>query len=250
MTTVQRAYYEAVKHRDMDQLTATLDADKAIKTPSLQNLLMQLRKVCNHPCLMDTNFDNFYQNCSAWPTSRSCSRRGSARLAQGAVAPAHAQEGGQLHGHERAPVSGAAGRGRSPRGARGPQEAAPPSRRRRRQRQEGPQQHGGRRRGVCCHHGRGGDRPTPSSAMASSARAARFMFFVCGQPRAHRRSSCRRRCSPARQPQGQQGGAQEAKRARRNYSDGADDGDDDDDEDDEQRRTRTTATTASAETIR
>mmetsp|Transcript_21170 Transcript_21170/g.36081 ORF Transcript_21170/g.36081 Transcript_21170/m.36081 type:complete len:977 (+) Transcript_21170:36-2966(+) len=62
MTPVQRAYYEAIKNRDMDALTATVDANVVQKKPKLANLFMQLRKVCNHPCLMNANFDNFYGN--------------------------------------------------------------------------------------------------------------------------------------------------------------------------------------------
>ena len=48
---LQRAYYTAIKNRDLDALTATADPNKVIPKPSLMNLLMQMRKVCNHPVI-------------------------------------------------------------------------------------------------------------------------------------------------------------------------------------------------------
>lgn len=46
MTKVQRDFYEKVKNKEFDNL----------KTKNLMNVLMQLKKVCNHPLLFDDDF--------------------------------------------------------------------------------------------------------------------------------------------------------------------------------------------------
>lgn len=59
LSDIQRKYYHAILHKQLQEVLSPI-AQKQLKAKgtSLQNQLMQLRKVCNHPYLLEWPMDS------------------------------------------------------------------------------------------------------------------------------------------------------------------------------------------------
>jgi ATP-dependent DNA helicase len=60
-TEPQKVFYDLIKMRDFDYLVQQLANTGSAKSVRVQNIIMQLRKVCNHPFQFDEVFDSFYE---------------------------------------------------------------------------------------------------------------------------------------------------------------------------------------------
>ncbi|KAJ3049120.1 chromatin-remodeling ATPase isw1 [Rhizoclosmatium hyalinum] len=53
MSTMQRKWYQKILEKDIDAVNGSLGGRKDAGKTRLQNIVMQLRKCCNHPYLFD-----------------------------------------------------------------------------------------------------------------------------------------------------------------------------------------------------
>jgi SNF2 family DNA or RNA helicase len=60
-TEAQKVFYDLIKMRDFDYLIQNKGKGATTRNVKIQNIIMQLRKVCNHPFQFDDIFDNFYE---------------------------------------------------------------------------------------------------------------------------------------------------------------------------------------------
>ncbi|ETO10003.1 myb domain-containing protein, partial [Reticulomyxa filosa] len=63
LTRLQKQYYRAILEKNREFLNQSASSLSAKQVPSLMNIAMQLRKVCNHPYLIEGVFEKATTNC-------------------------------------------------------------------------------------------------------------------------------------------------------------------------------------------